>query len=127
MHHKKVILVDFDGTLHSYKSGWSYEFNAKVVLDEPTEGAIEWLREMLKDPELSINILSARNHQEGGIDAMKFWLERFGLSSEEIAKIGFPLHKIPFWMIIDDRGFCFTGKFPTASEIKKFTSWIDKE
>lgn len=42
----KTICIDFDGVLHSYTSGWQGE---DVASDPPVPGAIEWLREMIRN------------------------------------------------------------------------------
>jgi hypothetical protein len=122
----KTICIDFDGVIHSYKSGWNPQLLASEVADEPVDGAIDWLEKLTKIDEFSITIFSTRNHQDNGIEAMKEWLIRNGLSLEALNKIDFPIHKPPAWIFIDDRGFCFTGIFPSPEELLNFNSWIDK-
>lgn len=67
--HRKRILVDFDGVLHSYSSGWQ---GARVIPDPPVPGAIEWLCRVLAN--FDIAIYSSRSHHWGGRMAMKRWL-----------------------------------------------------
>jgi hypothetical protein len=51
--------------------------------------------------------------------ALLFW----GLTQEEIDQLQFPTVKPAAWLTIDDRGFHFTGEFPTAEFIKNFKPW----
>jgi hypothetical protein len=39
-----VLAIDFDGVLHSYKSGWK---GAKNIPGPPVDGAIEWLSDLV--------------------------------------------------------------------------------
>lgn len=120
MTNKKIILVDFDGTLHAYTSGWQ---GADVVGDPPVEGAIEWLREMLADARFDVQIYSSRSRQDGGIRAMKEALIRWGLPVEQADAIPFPTQKPAAFLTIDDRAVCFEGVFPTAEAIDGFVPW----
>jgi len=38
---KPILVLDFDGVLHSYTSGWQ---GATVIADPPTRGMVEFLR-----------------------------------------------------------------------------------
>lgn len=67
----KRIIVDFDGVLHSYTSGWQ---GVTTIPDPPVPGAIQWLCEMV--PHFTIAVLSSRSHDDGGIPAMQDWLMR---------------------------------------------------
>ena len=66
----KTICLDFDGVLHSYKSGWQ---GPRKVPDGPVPGAIDFLLDLLAD-DWDVAIFSARSHQFGGRRAMKRWL-----------------------------------------------------
>jgi len=123
---KKMILkicIDFDGVIHSYYSGWR---GYGIAADPPVDGAIEWIREMIEDPQLEPLIYSSRSQYEDGVRAMKTFLFKNGLNCEEIAKLGFPKEKPEAFLTIDDRAICFKGKFPTLDEIKTFKSWNKK-
>ena len=117
--YSKIIALDFDGVLHSYESGWK---GANVVADGPVPGAIEWLRQMLADDRFEIHILSSRNSQAGGIEAMVDWLRKY-LSDDEVERVVFPHQKPPAFLTIDDRAYCFEGEFPTVDWILKFKPW----
>lgn len=152
--HRPRILVDFDGVLHSYRSGWCGVTN---IPDQPVPGAIDWLCRALRD--FDVAILSARSHQFGGRWAMKRWLlhratehfiwmewkERASAFSSMgfiedtmvpwdtesrnaakflVKRIQWPRFKVPSLLIIDDRAICFKGTFPKMSEIKNYKSWV---
>ena len=42
-----LLCLDFDGVIHSFKSGWK---GATNIPDPPVEGAIDWLRSLLGRP-----------------------------------------------------------------------------
>lgn len=122
---KKIILVDFDGVLHSYMSGWQ---GTDVAADPPVPGAIEWLESLVDDPDIDVRIYSSRSHQSGGIETMKAWLEEHGLPGYKLWKIGFPRVKpAGTFLTIDDRAIQFNGDFPPLEEIHGFKPWHRKE
>ncbi len=124
MNIQKIICIDFDGVLHSYKSGWQ---GANVIPDAPVDGAINWLQSLLDSETLKPCIYSARSCQEGGIEAMKTWLVLNGLPSMYIEQglLEFPTQKPAAWLTIDDRAIVFDGTFPNMGEIANFKSWLD--
>lgn len=145
---RKELVVGFDGVLHSYvQSGWQ---GASVISDPPVPGALEWLVQMVRY--YRVHIVSSRSHQWGGRRAMRRWVreelrkfalhrDRFGhrdkfklgviMTDQEavnwattIAKhIGFPRHKPPAHLTIDDRAYCFRGTFPDRDQIDGFRPW----
>jgi len=126
MRKKPVLSVDFDGVIHSYKSGWQ---GALTISDPPTPGALEFLKRATDSFE--INIYSSRSHVAGGIDAMKAWLWReaekeYNSTPAWLEKIVFPEHKPSAFLIIDDRAFCFEGRWPTMGEIFDFRPWYKR-
>lgn len=119
----KQIGLDFDGVLHSYKSGWQ---GADNITDEPNEYAIGYLRALLSVNGIKVNIFSSRNFQEGGVQAMKDWLIKNGLDDHLVELIDFPLEKKGFFVMLDDRAIQFSGKFPTIDELINFKPWYNK-
>ena len=125
-----ILCLDFDGVLHSYRSGWK---GATKILDPPVEGAIEWLRSLLGRPvnentrlrylDFRVAIYSARSRHLFGRRAIKKWLMKHNLKKSEIKLIDFPLMKPQLYLQIDDRALTFTGTFPTADEMKNFRPW----
>lgn len=69
--YKPTIVLDFDGVIHSYTSGWK---GAKNIPDNSVPGAIKFILMHLKV--FDICILSSRSHQWGGRRAMKKWLKK---------------------------------------------------
>jgi hypothetical protein len=68
---KKIVLFDFDGVLHSYKSGWQ---GATKITDPPVEGALEFLCSLTLSEEYATCIYSSRSSKFGGRTAMRRWL-----------------------------------------------------
>lgn len=140
MARKLILCLDFDGVIHQYSSPW---VDAAFIPDPPVEGALEFI--ILADDHFQICIFSARSHQEGGLQAMKNWLEgwltiKHGKSFGEDGKsfggntyvndifhrIRWPMEKPPAHVTIDDRALLFTGVFPSIEELKKFKPWNKK-
>ena len=67
---KKIICIDFDGVIHSYKSGWQ---GIDAIPDPPNKGAFEWLESLFDHPDLNPVIYSSRSKDPKGVDAMKDW------------------------------------------------------
>lgn len=115
----KTILIDFDGVLHSYKSGWR---GIDVIPDSPVEGAIQWLRDM-RAYGFQLAIYSSRSQSQAGHDAMRAWLREHGVDEDLLNHIIFPSKKPPAWLTIDDRCLLFNGIFPSMEEIDNFKPW----
>jgi len=126
----KTICLDFDGVIHSYKSGWQGACN---ISDPPVPGAIPFLREAVKH--FKVCIFSSRSHQPGGIRAMGEWLGYHVLDQrlndqEDLAwasAIEFSTHKPSAFWSLDDRAATFTGKWPTIEEITAFKPWYQQK
>jgi len=119
----RTICIDFDGVIHSYVTGWH---GVDVIIDDPVDGAIEWLRRVISEPDISACIYSSRSKEKKGIDAMQIWLLKNGLSEYELDGLSFPTQKPPAFLTIDDRAICFKGKFPTVKQMIGFKPWNKK-
>jgi len=120
---KPLLCLDFDGTIHSYTSGWQ---GVDVIPDEPVNGAFEFIREAMD--QFEVNVFSARSGLPGGIEAMKAWFIRHGWNEAEPgepAGIVFPTCKPPAHVSIDDRAMTFTGTWPDMQALKDFRPWND--
>lgn len=133
-----IICCDFDGVLHSYTSGW---MGATVITDDPVPGAMAWLADMAHDPRVQICVYSSRSKEPGAIEQMKAWLLKHlmsfyefdvtGLTLEEVGpaaqhvidSLEFPIAKPAANMTIDDRAFCFEGRFPNIDWLLSFKPW----
>lgn len=132
-----IICVDFDGVIHSYKSGWQGVAN---IPDPPVEGAIKWIEEHLPVPDEicamapkytgpTVQIYSSRSKSWRGRRAMKKWLLKHGLHPAYLRgekHLKFPSKKPPAFLTIDDRAICFDGTFPTTEEMMSFKTWYGK-
>lgn len=96
---KQTIILDFDGVVHSYASGWK---GADVIPDAPTDGAKEAIVKLRE--KFIVVIVSSRTHQAGGISAIKAWLEKYGIEVDDV-----PDHKPPHIVTVDDRAMRFEG------------------
>jgi len=136
---KPILVLDFDGVLHSYKSGWQGE---TVILDPPTPNMVIFLRKAIEH--FNVQILSSRSKYPDGIEAMKKWLVneieeyyncvgRMGNARDIvnahaiITSISFPTEKPAAFLTIDDRAICFDGNWPDPKELLKFQPWYKKE
>ncbi|MHA2307094.1 MAG: hypothetical protein ACXACU_17075 [Candidatus Hodarchaeales archaeon] len=130
---KKIILIDFDGVIHSYSSGWQGVDN---IPDEPvkitrriggsrdiTYTSIDWLTQLASDKGLTICIYSSRSKDVKGLIAMTDWLLKYGMSSDTINQIYFPTKKPAAFLTIDDRAIQFDGTFVDAHVIHNFKTW----
>lgn len=151
---KPILVLDFDGVIHSYTSGWK---GAAVIPDPPVPGALKFIVAALETFE--VHILSSRSHQWGGKRAMKRWLRGHlielgmgqgpipGWWSDKIAEqsnmepwehevrraadvivsaIHWPWFKPPATVTIDDRALTFTGAWPSVEELKAFKPWFKR-
>ena len=114
---KPIMCVDFDGVIHSYKSGWQ---GPGCIPDPPVPGAFLWLKELM-DAGFEVCIYSARSCDYRGHDAMKDWFRLWKFKPADELK--FPTQKPPATMTIDDRAFCFEGDFPSPEYLKNFIPW----
>jgi len=125
---KPILSIDFDGVIHSYKSGWQ---GATTVTDPPVPGAFQALKRYVDSFE--VHIYSSRSHVAGGIDAMREWLRRWsaftnnGIEPLWVDKIVWPEVKPSAFLIIDDRAFCFEGRWPEPTEIFEFRPWYKRK
>lgn len=116
----KTILVDFDGTLHSYMAPWQ---GVHIIPDPPIPGAFQWLAELVKH--FDVAIYSSRSQDQEGIQAMQAWFARHGLPHSVLRRLRFPQRKPPAHLTIDDRAYCFQGPgtYPTMDQLKSFKPW----
>ncbi|MGU3659258.1 hypothetical protein [Methylobacterium fujisawaense] len=132
---KPTLVLDFDGVLHSYTSGWK---GADVVPDPPVPGAKEFILAALK--KFEVVVVSSRSHEPGGRHAMAWFMANhfgagvsYNLDDDEHKAIfedgivRFPLHKPPAFVTIDDRAIQFTGEWPDVDGLLAFKPWNKKD
>lgn len=114
----KPLLIDFDGVLHGYPKHRKYGFEMN---DPIIPGARKFIEEVTK--EFEVSIYSARSISVFGQQMMKEYLMR---KKVDVSQLNWPAYKPPAWMTIDDRCFCFNGKFPSVEELLNFKAWYEK-
>jgi len=123
--HKKTLVLDFDGVLHSYSSGWG---GHEVVADPPVPGAIPFLYDALKV--FKVAIFSSRSSTPQGIAAMQKWVEEhakplfFDYGAPWWLQLEWPIHKPAAHLTIDDRAICFNGEWPSMQSLVEFKPWF---
>ncbi len=125
---KPILCLDFDGVIHSYRSGWT---GADNVADLPVAGSMDFICQALQ--KFDVQIYSSRSGQEGGIWAMQQWLTHHmqvfldcdEAVANEIAcfKVKWPTEKPPAMVTIDDRAITFTGTWPAIRDLEAFKPW----
>ncbi|MDO9087474.1 MAG: hypothetical protein Q7U53_14795 [Anaerolineaceae bacterium] len=110
---KPILSLDFDGVIHWYRNGWK---GPAVIDDEPVPGAKEFI-EKAQDY-FKIVIYSSRSNSEGGIEAMRTWMEKHGFPEVEFAK-----EKPKAFLSIDDRSLQFKGEWFDPEELLNFKPW----
>jgi hypothetical protein len=122
MEGKRTLVLDFDGVVHSYTSGWVQH---NVIPDAPVEGAFSFITAALKH--FKIAIFSSRSSKTMGIDAMRAWFLKHGFPETLLAELSFPTDKPPAFLTIDDRAVTFTGKWPRLEDLFGFQTWMQAE
>jgi hypothetical protein len=99
---KPILCLDFDGCIHSYKSGWK---GAAIILDPPVPGVFEWVREALQY--FDVHIYSSRSQEHEGRAAMKRYIDGY---APDISQVLVYSHTKPrAFLTIDDRCVSFGG------------------
>lgn len=106
---KQRIILDFDGVIHGYESGWQ---GVEVIPDPPVPGAREAIADLRETFE--VVVFSSRCHQEGGVEAIRLYLELHGIEVDDVVR-----NKVPASASVDDRGFRFEGNWEaTVAQLK---------
>ena len=95
-----TVVFDFDGVIHSYRSGWK---GVNAIPDPPVNGIREVIEE-LRSKGYEVVIVSTRSSSEEGLHAIEDWLDYYGIVVDRIEKI-----KPPALVYIDDRAIRFKG------------------
>lgn len=114
-----TLVLDFDGVLHSYTSGWK---GAEIIPDEPVSGAIEFCKQALWHFDLCI--VSTRCSQPGGTKAIYDWLNKYNFPSGIL--VSEDGKKPPAMLTLDDRAITFTGEWPDMDSLINFRPWNKK-
>lgn len=108
---RRTICLDFDGVIHSYRSGWC---GAEVIPDPPLHGTKEAITRLRKSHRVVVH--SARCATEAGYKAVKAWLLKHDLEVDDVCRF-----KPPAAIYVDDRAVPFRGDWQqTISDIHDF-------
>ncbi len=126
---KPILVLDFDGVLHGYQSGWQ---GAAICPDPPVPGALDFVCEAVEHFRVCVH--SSRSGLPGGINAMRSWLTaQLYLSGRDLGAVDgvasmveFPTEKPPALVTIDGRAITFDGTWPTMEDLKNFQPWNKK-
>jgi len=112
---KQTVVFDFDGVIHSYKSGWQ---GPTTIPDEPVKGIKEAIAEIRKAG-YEVVVVSTRCESIEGQNAIMQYLMKHGIEFDNIRK-----EKPPAIVYIDDRAICFDGNAGSLLErIRNFQPW----
>ena len=101
MEEKKTIVLDFDGVVHSYISGWK---GANHIPDPPVPYVAEAI-DTLREAGYEVIIWSTRCADRDGRQAIKSWLKEWNITVNRVA-----ITKPPCICFVDDRAITFKGE-----------------
>lgn len=117
---KRTVVFDFDGVIHSYKSGWK---GAAVIPDPPVPGIDRALKN-IHDAGYETVIVSTRCATGNGKKALWEWLVKYGIDDyiDRVCTV-----KPPAIVYIDDRAIRFDGNPDSLLEqINGFHPWWEQ-
>ncbi|CQR74770.1 hypothetical protein SOV_07980 [Sporomusa ovata DSM 2662] len=113
----KTVVLDFDGVIHSYTSGWQ---GIDSIPDPPVDGIKEAIGNIRKH--YKVVVVSTRCFQEGGLEAVREWLDKHDIFVDEVLA-----YKPPAIVYVDDRALTFDGDAKgLLHKIKTFRTWQNK-
>ena len=114
----KTIVLDFDGVIHSYKSGWK---GIENIPDAPVDGIKEAISNIRKSG-YEVVVVSTRCETNAGMRAINKYLLDNDIVVDRICR-----EKPPALVYIDDRAICFDGNSETLlDKINTFSPWYMK-
>ena len=112
---KQTVVFDFDGVIHSYKSGWR---GANIIPDPPVPGIGKAIAD-IRDAGYEVVVVSTRCASLFGYTAIMAWLDDNGIEVDAVKT-----EKPPAVAYIDDRAICFDGHpEKLLDRIKAFKPW----
>lgn len=105
-----TVVLDFDGVLHSYTSGWQ---GATIISDPPTVGAVQFVHDLMSWG-YDVVVASTRCAEDEGRHAVAAWLIMHGFPILTISR-----GKPPGVVYLDDRALRFEGpgQWPDEEEV----------
>lgn len=89
----KTVALDFDGPLHSYRSGWT----GYTPEDPPTDGAQVFCRTLI-GLGATLFVVTSRADRPEGVDAVRMYLDRHGFPRMNVTNL-----KVAAVAYVDDR------------------------
>lgn len=112
-----TVVFDFDGVIHSYKSGWK---GAGVIPDPVVPGIAEVICRLREDG-YRVVVVSTRCSSIEGMEAVEVYLKENHIVVDDVLA-----EKPPAVCYVDDRAVCFRGNAgKLVSQIKNFKSWVE--
>lgn len=105
----KTVSVDFDGVLHTYRSGWT----GPKPTDPPEPGALEFVEHLIAIG-LKPVIVSSRADNDEGVQHIKNWLDEHGFPALQVSH-----SKVQAIAYVDDRAVRYdtgSGAWPAVLE-----------
>lgn len=113
----KTVVFDFDGVIHSYKSGWQ---GVTIIPDPPVPGIKEAIDELRKEG-YEVVVVSTRCSYSDGMEAVQSYLVEYDINVDRVLA-----EKPPAVCYIDDRAIRFDGDASVIVEqVKSFHSWTE--
>lgn len=98
----KTVALDFDGVIHSYRSGWT----GPVPLDPPEPGALEFVNALL-DQGAKVVIVTTRAAELEGQLGTTDWLRYHGFPTGQLRVTN---EKVPAIAYVDDRAVAYPAQ-----------------
>ncbi len=115
--YKPTVVFDFDGVIHSYRSGWK----GPGVTPDPVVPGIAEVIEELREGGYLVVVVSTRCADPEGRAAVESYLTVNGIIVD-----GVMAEKPPALCYVDDRAILFTGNTEgLANRIKEFRTWVE--
>lgn len=112
---KKTVVFDFDGVIHSYKSGWQ----GVAVISDPVVPGIQAAINNLRMGGYEVIVVSTRCASPEGMGAVKRYLRDNHIVVDDVMAT-----KPPAVCYVDDRAICFDGDaIGLIDKIKAFKPW----
>ncbi len=115
--YKPTVVMDFDGVIHSYKSGWQ----GQEAIPDPAVPGIREAIDEIRNKGYRVVVVSTRCSTDSGIRAVRAYLVENGIVVDDVCK-----EKPPALCYIDDRAICFRGNAgKLIGQIESFKSWVE--
>ena len=114
---KKTVVLDFDGVIHSYTSGWQ---GVTVIPDPPVDGIRDAINE-IRFFGYEVAVVSTRTATPEGAKAVQDWLRAYDIEVDKVCS-----EKPPAHVYVDDRAICFDGDAQLLfHRIYDFKTWME--